>query len=206
MLGDTLKLLIDNQKNYRIYTDGNDTIVDFYEQNGSVYLIGKKEGNAKFYVIKSSTERDTMSINVIPPYITVSLESFDEINNIGLQEVPNPTFVIVANTKRDCYVLGSINSTFSYIDSPFYMETYSISLDGKTISMDLAVDSDSLKYTFLLYSKHMMEFLKEMPNIEDKPRFSCSIKMKDLITKKEVNYTVFRFKYGKIPYGLIRCN
>lgn len=204
MLGDTLKLLIDNQENYHIYTDNNDTIVDFYKQNGFAYFIGEKEGNAKFYAIKSSTERDTMLIKVIPPYFILNFESLDEINNLGLQKVPNPSFLIVTNTKQDCYVLGSINSMFSYVDTPFYRGTYSISLDEKSISMNLTDDSDSLKYTFQLCSKQMIDFLKDMSNIKDKPCCSYSVKMKEVTTNKEVNHATFRFKYDKIPYGLIQ--
>ena len=205
MLGDTLKLLIDNQKNYQIYTD-DDAVIDFYKQDDSVCLIGKKEGNAKFYVIKSSTERDTILINVISPYFVISFEDLDEINNLGLQQIPNPTFVVVANFKRNCYILGYTDSKFSYIDTPFYMGTYSISLDGESISMDLIGDNDSLKYMFQLYSIQVIEFLKEMPNIEDKPCYSFSVKMKDLMTDKEVNHALFSFKYDKIPYGIIQQN
>lgn len=47
MLGDTLKLLIDNQKNYQIYTD-DDAVIDFYKQDDSVCLIGKKKEMLSF--------------------------------------------------------------------------------------------------------------------------------------------------------------
>ena len=196
-LGDTTNLIITGGSG-NIVVEGNDKVDISTDQNDKqkITLIGKEIGTTNIFVRdKITNESCSIEINVIPPFLTLSIDG--DGGNHFYNIWRNSLFVLIASEDSICYVFSYNNMQFKYNDIPIMKGTYHISQNGTMLSFDLKGENSTFEHTFKVKNDNVAYLLSNMSSISTLPKTYLTASFTDVETGTDFPHVFIGNKFLK---------
>lgn len=217
-VGDTLNIPIRNGSGELSFENLNESNIEVaysrlkfvtQETKGYLSIIGKKRSEENNIIITDDKTKEECcsAIKVTSPYIALHFENSESLFKKWGMPTGDLSFILVANTQKDCYVLSYNNMNFQYSKIPVYFGSYCMSPDGELLSFNLKSKYGNFEKTFkiLAIDCNIFSKLSLGEDIDKEPRgeYLCKV-VDETPSQNEIINAIVNYKGFIIPNGILK--